>query len=189
MTKARLLACPGCARHLRVTEVTCVFCGLVLAESFRNAVVVPPPPRMSRSGLYAYRARAMAASTAALVTASCGGTGAGPSDAASDAYGGEASMSGDSAPGDESVATLYGLPVFDASTGEDSASSDASRDASPEAGLLDASAPDVGVVAMYGAPPVDASVDARMIAPPYGSPAPAYGAPGFFDDDGGTSRD
>jgi hypothetical protein len=94
-----------------------------------------------------------------------------------------------SAPGDESVATLYGLPVFDASTGEDSASSDASRDASPEAGLLDASAPDVGVVALYGAPPLDASVDARMITPPYGSPAPLYGAPGFFDDDGGTSRD
>jgi hypothetical protein len=172
MTKARLLACPGCARHVRVSEHACLFCGLVLPESFRDAPVVPPPPtRMSRSGLFAYRARALAASTAALVTASCGGTlDASSSDAGSDVYvGGDASTSadaslGDSSPGDDAIATLYGFPVGDGSFFPD-ASQDAGSDAT------------TGADSAYdGAPPPDASEPDAVVLPPYGI-APAYGLP------------
>jgi hypothetical protein len=73
VTLARLLACPSCARHVRVSEPLCVFCGVVLLKSFRDQPALPPPPRMSRGGLYTYRARALAASAAALVSVSCGG--------------------------------------------------------------------------------------------------------------------
>ena len=31
MNKPHLVACPSCARHVRVSEVACPFCGAVLA--------------------------------------------------------------------------------------------------------------------------------------------------------------
>jgi hypothetical protein len=209
MKKARLLACPGCARHVRVSEPSCVFCGVALPKSFGEAPALPPPPRLSRSGLYTYRARALAASTVAIVTASCGGTfepGTGSSsDGGSDAYSsGDSSYGGDSfgplygisphgdaslgpvdaSLGDETIATLYGLPITDggpfprdaSSPGDseaDATSPDASHDAASEAEALDA-ARDVGVVALYGSPPRDASDHDVAVGPAYGI-SPAYG--------------
>jgi|HubBroStandDraft_2_1064218.scaffolds.fasta_scaffold250484_2 hypothetical protein len=202
MKKARLLACPGCARHVRVSEPSCVFCGVALPKSFGETPALPPPPRLSRSALYTYRARALAASTVALVTASCGGTvdTGSSSDGGSDAYSsGDSSYYGDSfgalygiAPmplgdashGDEAIATMYGLPITDAgpfprdasSAGDSEAgatSPDASGDAASEAEPLDA-AHEVGAVALYGSPPRDASDLDITIAPAYGI-SPAYG--------------
>jgi hypothetical protein len=91
---------------------------------------------------------------------------------------------GDASLGDEIIATLYGLPITDAgpfprdasSAGDsaaDATSPDASPDAASEAEALDA-AHDVGVVALYGSPPRDASSPDVGVAPPYGI-APTYG--------------
>jgi len=192
MTKARLLACPGCARHVRVSEPACVFCGLVLPESFGERPAVPPPPRMSRGGLFAYRARAIAASTAALVTASCGAAlEAGPFDAGAQDSESDGDYGGDAAyglpdSGDELLGAAYGLAA-DAYPGEDAQPSDASDDITIQP-LYGAPAPDAGEP--LDARPIDASKsdvvgkdsgasDARdedvSIGAAYGI-APVYGA-------------
>ncbi len=124
MTKARLLACPGCARHVRISEPACVFCGRVLPESFGNAPALPPPPRMTRGGLYRYRARALAASTAALLTASCGSAlTASPSEGGSDD--GKDAMSAEDAP------VADGTSLVDASDGASPSPEASSDDAAP----------------------------------------------------------
>jgi hypothetical protein len=46
---ARLLACPSCARHIRVNEARCPFCLAALADEFGAAPVpVSPPPGLGR---------------------------------------------------------------------------------------------------------------------------------------------
>jgi len=177
MTKARLLACPGCARHVRVSEPACVFCGLVLPKSFADKPALPRPPRMNRAGLFAY-AGVLAASAAALVTSSCGGSleagssEAGPQDGTSDTW----------LSGDEGLAVPYGLapPPEDASSNTDSGPPDGNfaDDAQPS----DAE-PDMRAVAAYGAaaPPDGEATDAETpdatdgavrFYPPYGLPPP-----------------
>jgi hypothetical protein len=158
-TKARLLACPACARHIRMSERACLFCGLVLPASFGEAPVLPQPARMSRGGLVGYRARAIAASTVALATAGCGSTIAGSSsDAGSNISRGDSSQTsqadssetsqGDSSQGDTGgggivmgSTTVYGgpwpYPIDDGS---------AEATAPPEAGALDGSPPDAVAV-------------------------------------------
>jgi hypothetical protein len=141
----------------------------VLPASFGDAPLVAPPPRMNRSGLYAYRARALAASTAAIVTAGCGSTlDAGSSDAATDTFVSvDSSTSGDASPLDSSpgadvtIGVLYGFPAGDATFPEDAST----RDAEPP----DASKDD----ATTGADAADHDVG---VLPPYGI-APAYGLP------------
>jgi hypothetical protein len=44
----RLVACPSCARHVRVGEGDCPFCGRSLGDSF-GARPLPPPPAASLS--------------------------------------------------------------------------------------------------------------------------------------------
>jgi hypothetical protein len=79
---------------------------------------------------------------------------------------------------------MYGLPITDAgpfprdasSAGDseaDATSPDASHDAASEAEPLDA-AHEVGVVALYGSPPRDASDHDVAVGPAYGI-SPAYG--------------
>jgi hypothetical protein len=177
VTPARLLSCPSCARHVRVSEPACVFCGVTLPTSFGEAPSLPRPPRMSRGGLYTYRARALAASTAALVTASCGGAlTTEPSEAGSQDgsaygnYGPDAGYGGsfpfdafsgydanvfpdassrDSSFGDVSLAGPYGLaPPNDASSLR--ASPDATA---PDSAAQDAADHDVNYALPYGVPP------------------------------------
>src|SRR5580658_2561143 len=76
--KARLLACPSCARHVRVSESACPFCATSLPASFgAGAAAKPPPARLSRGELYAF------GTAAALAVAACGQM-VGESDAGSD---------------------------------------------------------------------------------------------------------
>ena len=85
MKKAHLGNCPACARHVRVSEINCPFCGVVLEDEFRaQPARKPPAARLSRAMLYAIGAGSVAA--AAACTADEAGTG---SDyGAQDAYGG-----------------------------------------------------------------------------------------------------
>ena len=55
MTKPHLRACPACARHVRVNEPACPFCGGPLGDAF-HAAVAPSPPRTSltRAALFAF---------------------------------------------------------------------------------------------------------------------------------------
>ncbi|MGO9836211.1 MAG: hypothetical protein ACLP1X_18580 [Polyangiaceae bacterium] len=146
MKKTHLAGCPACARHLRVTEAACPFCGLALPSSFRELKAPPPPAtRLSRAALYALRVSALSVTTVA-----CGGsigTGGGERDSGSS----DATSIGDAA---------YGGPPLDAS--EDSGQGDAQL-----MGNLDA-----GFTASYGGfIPVDGSfVNDGNVAVPYGLP-------------------
>ena len=54
---ARLLACPSCSRHIRLTEERCPFCGVACPDSFASSPSPVPPPRgLSRAGLSRYSA-------------------------------------------------------------------------------------------------------------------------------------
>jgi hypothetical protein len=115
---------------------------------------------MSRDGLFHYRARALAASTAALLAASCGGAlEGGAADGGSDAdYGGDSSF------GDVSLAGPYGLaPTDDASLrpNDEGGAPDAEpnidasrRDATAlDSAPQDAADHDVNYAVPYGVPP------------------------------------
>jgi hypothetical protein len=55
MKKPHLVACPSCARHLRVNEAACPFCGAVLPDSVReSAPPQPPAVRLTRAALFAF---------------------------------------------------------------------------------------------------------------------------------------
>jgi len=183
MTVAHLLACSGCARHVRAAEPRCPFCGHDLSETARAFVArQAPTQRLSRAALYAFGVGTLTVATA------CGGTVAG---AEKGDKGGEAGVVDDSgtgagddagvgqpvygAPFDAAgIAPPYGIsPPFDAGEEDDAGE--------PE----DAAEPyDSGTAVPYGLPPEDAGfgdddagqtedagfpADAR-IAPPYGLP-------------------
>jgi len=68
---ARLLACPACSRHIRLTEERCPFCGAPCAASFASSPLPVPPPRgHTRAGLFRFGALAVAGvgGSAALAT-------------------------------------------------------------------------------------------------------------------------
>jgi hypothetical protein len=179
MTKARLLACPGCARHVRVNEPACIFCGFALPKSFADKPALPRPPRMNRAGLFAYAGVLAAASTAAVATSSCGGT----LEAGSSEAGSQDGTSDTWQPGDEGVVALYGGAFFDA-PGDAGLPDGDFGDASAYGLPADAYEPndgDFGTDAAYGGAadsyvPPDAKEPDVVVAPPYGI-APVYGAP------------
>ena len=175
MTKARLLACPGCARHVRVNEPACIFCGFELPKSFADKPALPRPPRMNRAGLFAYAGVLAAASTAALATSNCGGT----LEAGSSEAGSQDGTSDTWQPGDEGVVALYGA-AFDAGPPDGDLGDAVLYDASTDA--YEPNDADSGTHALYGAaadahvPLPDAKEPDVGVAPPYGI-APVYGAP------------
>jgi hypothetical protein len=58
---ARLLACPACARHVRVDETRCPFCRVALPGDFgAGPAPVPPPRGLSRAELRRFKTRASA---------------------------------------------------------------------------------------------------------------------------------
>jgi hypothetical protein len=89
---ARLLACPVCARHVRVNENRCPFCDLALPEDFgAGPAPVPPPRGLSRAEIFRFAARAAAGLVGSgLVLANvgmvagCSGSGSNSPDAAND---------------------------------------------------------------------------------------------------------
>jgi hypothetical protein len=83
---SRLAPCLGCARHVRIEEGRCPFCEVVLHRSAVDASVLePPPPGLSRAGLYTHKmgtVRAVAGAALLAAAAAC------ESPAVSAAYGG-----------------------------------------------------------------------------------------------------
>jgi len=69
MNRARLLACPSCARHVRADEPSCPFCASAMPDERRQAPAPRGPTRrMTRNALYVF---GLASVTA---TAACSGT-------------------------------------------------------------------------------------------------------------------
>jgi hypothetical protein len=134
MTDALLRPCPACARHARVSEDACPFCGERFAESFRAGPRPQPPTgRLTRAALFALGTGALGFASGCGTSGSplYGGVGGGSdieedggnvTDAAAegspvaDATGANATMDGSSdAPVTESVdggnfTVPYGLP-------------------------------------------------------------------------------
>jgi hypothetical protein len=113
MTRPHLAPCAACARHVRVSEDACPFCGVPLAASMRaSSPPRGPAVRLTRAALFAFGALGAsavgAAAAAGCSSSSSTGTltppyGIGPFDG-----------------GDESDATYaphYGLPGVDAAYG------------------------------------------------------------------------
>ncbi len=68
MNKSHLVACTGCARHVRASEAVCPFCRADLPRSLRDAAAPTPP--MVRLGRAAILALGTGAATLAVA---CGG--------------------------------------------------------------------------------------------------------------------
>jgi hypothetical protein len=153
MTLAHLIACPSCARHVRLGEAACPFCRADLGDAARAfAPRQAPSQRLSRAALYAFGVGSL------TVASACGGVvgeGAGDKDGghtdadivADSAHGGSpetSSVVDARTPGDVSNFTVpYGVPPFDAG-----AEMDAGDDVS-DAGLRQ----DVAIGLPYGGPP------------------------------------
>jgi hypothetical protein len=153
MKKARLLACPACARHVRVSETGCPFCGSALPDEFGGAAAPrKPTARLSRAALYAFGATSLT-----LASVACGSSGNGTSDG-----------------GDEQISAMDGPQGQDsASSGSSSESGSGSASESGSGGVSESGSGgsaesgsgsateggDFDVVAAYGGPG-DASFDA-----------------------------
>jgi hypothetical protein len=131
MNNVHLSSCPACARHVRVSEAACPFCGAALSDAFRaRPAPRSPAARLSRSALYALGMGTVTLAAACSSSSSPGGTeDAGPPVADAGAPVADAAKGGASEAG---VATpAYGASPHDAG------------EAPYDAG---------GVVAAYGAP-------------------------------------
>jgi hypothetical protein len=85
---ARLVACRSCARHVRITEGSCCWCGAPLPETPTSAAL-PPPSGLSRAALFAWSTLGAATLGGLVVgtstaTSACGGTETNQTDAAGD---------------------------------------------------------------------------------------------------------
>jgi len=147
MTQAHLRPCPSCARHVRVNEGGCPFCGESLSDEFRAAPRPRGPgARLSRAALFAFGSGTLA------VAGACSSS----SDTPVPVYGSPVML--DAGDGGESVAP-------DATVVPDASTADAEPDvpvATPAYGApgqpvepVDASDDQhVGVTPLYGIAPV-----------------------------------
>jgi hypothetical protein len=159
MNKTHLVACVGCARHVRASEAACPFCRADLPRALRDAAPRRPPAvRLGRAALMAL------GTGAATIATACGGN------------------VGDGDPHGMTAQPAYGAAIID------DAGNDGSPDAnfmgtaayggvSPEDGggrVLDSAAPLDAV-----APPDDAEDESDVTTPPPhdGGVMPAYGLP------------
>ena len=138
MTRSHLRACPSCARHVRVYEKTCPFCGGPLAEPFRATPSAQAPGvRLTRAALFAFGTGAAALSPGCSSSTTSTGS---PADAGTDTG---------------QVAPPYGGPPLQPDAGHDAgnaARADAGgSDAGTDAPLL--------FDAAYGGPPLDSGGD------------------------------
>ena len=147
MSNSHLRACPTCARHVRVRETACPFCGAALSEAFRaSPAPKAPSTRLGRAALYALGAGSMS------VAAACSNTVDVP------LYGGPPVDSGPEDAGADRVATpAYGAPA-------DAAPFDTGADQQPMPHYggppIDSGtdAPQT-IDAAYGGPPIDSGTD------------------------------
>jgi hypothetical protein len=141
----RFIPCASCARHVKESDAVCPFCGE------KTVWVAAPPPRvpgarMSRSALFA------GAVGAALASSSCSSSSSEGAPSPVE----DASRIEDAKADVPSPQPLYGAPV------------DARPPVEEEAAGGD-DGPDVGTPPV---PPQDASADAPIVFPAYGSPFP-----------------
>lgn len=138
---SHLIACTGCARHVRATDPLCPFCGEALPMSLRSQAPRLPAERLGRAATFVFGAT-LAASSAV----GCGDS----HTPGSDGGGGDRDAGIDSG----AVAPPYGIPPDDSGVEVD-AGSDAG--AGDDAGVGMDAGFDAGAIAPpYGLPPEDA---------------------------------
>lgn len=156
MSKAPLVPCSSCSRHVRATEQACPFCSAFVSSELRARLApTPPRQRLDRAGLFA-----LGAAGAALSVACAGAVqpvdGSSPTDAGSDSGNvtdaTDANSALDSGIDVNSIGPMYGAAP----------PPDAARDARHDAPIM--------VDAGYGGPPTDSGIQ-----PPYGAPPPPDG--------------
>ena len=154
MSKSHLRPCPGCSRHVRVSDATCPFCGVALGASFGAAPVpVSPSVRLSRAALVAFGTGTLS------LAAACGGALAGSSEPPGDAGKDTGTTSARDSGSEEQdsgiiIAPPYGAPPYGAFPVPDSGE-----------GVVDSESTEP---IDSGAEPTDATFDSTGIAPPYG---------------------
>jgi hypothetical protein len=149
MTRSHLRACPSCARHVRVSEKTCPFCGGPLAEAFRAAPAPRAPgARLTRAALFAFGTGVLAVAPGCSSSSATGG-----GDAGTDAGQGEPAYGGP-----PFLDASYGgpppdvyVPPVELDAGGDAVADAGAGDAETDAPLL--------FDAAYGGPPLDSGGD------------------------------
>ena len=153
---SHLVPCPGCQRHVRVSEAACPFCSAPLDLASTPAPVLPTR-RLGRSALFAFGAT-LAASLAAT---SCGGdSDSGGSGGSSGSGGGSTGGAGGSGGG---------------STGGSGGSATGGASGGGGAAGADGGGGFAGAAPLYGMP-ADAGSDAQNTGGGGGG-QPLYGAP------------
>jgi hypothetical protein len=123
MTASHLVACPGCARHVRASEPACPFCSAALPEGLRESVPREGPSvRLSRAALVAFGVGSLTVAAAGCSSNTTTNTvipyGVPPHvDAASEQDDAGAKDTGprhDAGRQDVNVAVPYGVPVYGA---------------------------------------------------------------------------
>ena len=148
-----LAPCPGCARHVRVADPTCPFCGASFAAALSPTRGLEARRRLSRAALFTFAATVGSAGCGATVTNT------------------DASTSNDTgAVVDRPVASDTGTPdagtvVRDAGPPDDEGNSSADYGSPPVRDAGNGPDDDGGSAAEYGSPPIDSG-----IFPLYGSP-------------------
>jgi hypothetical protein len=171
MTKSHLRACPACARHVRVSEESCPFCGGGLDPAFRASPAPRSPGvRLTRAALFAFGTGTLAVAPGCSSSPS---PSTGPADLADAAnpFGNDAAYgspaietdAGDAGDGSEvnpfGNDAAYGGPAISDDAGDSSpASGDDAGDSSPPSGD-DAGDATFLSDAAYGAAAVDSGND------------------------------
>jgi hypothetical protein len=169
MSKAHLAGCPACARHVRVDEASCPFCGTSLPEAFHvRPVPRAPPGRLSRAALYALGAAGTVSASIA-----CGSTptpsppyGAPPPFDSGIEHKDSGSTPFDS--GQPIYDAAYGGPTFDSGEPGDATTRDTSSPEDSGPTLFDAA---------YGGPTFDSGEPDSMNGALYGGPIVDSGEP------------
>jgi hypothetical protein len=139
-----LVPCARCARHARVTEASCPFCGAEIAPNEARARIVPGTTRrLGRAAAFVFGASVAAVACESEVTVSDPGEEAsGPSGQTTgvgSTAGGQAGMGGrEESTGN--IAPVYGVPAVGGAGGEGGAGGASSGDGG-------------GDVPAYGVPP------------------------------------
>lgn len=145
-SRAHLRPCPACARHVRVSEASCPFCGDALPASFReSAAPRGPTTRLTRAALFAFGTGGMALTPACSSSSS----GSNPPPIVDAAYGGPPVDGGNEDAGP--IALYGGPPMTDAGPGEDASPAE---DSGPAATDAASDAPPFIIDAAYGGPPI-----------------------------------
>jgi len=150
MLKSHLFACPSCARHVRVSEAACPFCGATLDASFRQRPAPrAPAARLGRAALFALGTTTVGLAAACSSSSQGGGSEKGVD---SGTMMGEPAYGAPARPLDAGFDVPMSEPAYGGSVPyEASAPVEAGtkEDAEPEP-------PDGGATPAYGAPGIDA---------------------------------